>query len=316
MTNTSWKPFAALLIGLAAVCTAAIFIRLAQESGTSSLVVAAGRLTIASVVLLPWALRRHADEIRQMTRSEWTLAGLSGFVLGLHFAAWISSLEFTSVVNSVALVTTNPLWVALLAPIFLGESLRRQTLIGLGLAFCGGLLVALSDAAGEAPTSDQPMLGNFLAIVGAIAAAAYFIIGRRLRGQLSIMAYITVVYTVAAIVLLAAATATGDLFEIVDLPAEAFLWVALLGLIPQLVGHSSFNYALGFLPAGYVSLVVLGEPIGSGILALIFLAETPVPLQLMGAALILTGIYIATRQQMEDNPIDEPMGEVAAAAEL
>lgn len=302
MEQPTWKPFAALFIGLFAVCTAAIFIRLAQQNDAPSLVVAAGRLTVASLVLLPWAWRRHYAEIRQLTRSDWTLVLLSGLVLGIHFAAWITSLEYTSVVNSVALVTTNPLWVALMAPLFLGESLRRQTLVGLGLAFGGGLLVALSDAAGEAPNSDQPMFGNFLAIVGAIAAAAYFIIGRRLRGHLSIVPYITAVYTTGAITLLVAASISGDLGEIVDLPLEAWVWIALLGLLPQLVGHTSFNYALGFLPAGYVSLVVLGEPIGSGILALIFLDEAPVGLQLLGAAFILAGIFIATREQMQSRP--------------
>ncbi len=299
MGQLTWKPFAAMFVGLFAVCTAAIFIRLAQESNAPSLVVAAGRLTIASLVLLPWAWRRHATDIRQMTRTTWALVLLAGLVLGLHFAAWITSLEYTSVVNSVALVTTNPLWVALMAPFFLGESLRRQTLVGLGLAFAGGLLVAFSDASGTAPTGNQPLLGNFLAIIGAIAAAGYFIIGRRLRGHLAVVPYITVVYTTGAITLLAAALVAGDFGNVADLPLEAWVWIALLGLIPQLIGHTSFNYALGFLSAGYVSLVVLGEPIGSGFLALIFLGETPVALQLMGAALILSGIFIATREQMQ-----------------
>lgn len=302
MEQPTWKPFAALFIGLFAVCTAAIFIRLAQQSHAPSLVVAAGRLTVASLVLLPWAGRRYAADIRQLTRNDWSLVLLSGLVLGIHFAAWITSLEYTSVVNSVALVTTNPLWVALMAPLFLGESLRRQTLIGLGLAFGGGLLVALSNAAGEAPNSDQPLLGNFLAVVGAIAAAAYFIIGRRLRGHLSIVPYITVVYTIGAITLLVAALLAGDMAEIVELPLDVWVWIALLGLVPQLVGHTSFNYALGFLPAGYVSLVVLGEPIGSGFLAFMFLDETPVPLQLLGATFILIGIFIATREQMQSRP--------------
>lgn len=302
MEHPTWKPFAALFIGLFAVCTAAIFIRLAQANDAPSLVVAAGRLTIASLVLLPWAMRHHVAEIRRLTRSDWTLIGLSGLVLGGHFASWITSLEYTSVVNSVALVTTNPLWVALLAPFLLGESLRRQTLMGLALAFGGGILMALSNAAGEAPRTDQPLFGNFLAIIGAIAAAIYFIIGRRLRGHLSIVPYITVVYSIGAITLLVGVGLSGNLPAVFDLPPEAWVWIAMLGLVPQLIGHTSFNYALGFLPAGYVSLVVLGEPIGSGLLAFFFLNETPVALQLIGATLTLSGIFIATREQVTAKP--------------
>jgi drug/metabolite transporter (DMT)-like permease len=225
------------------------------------------------------------------------LALLSGLVLGLHFATWISSLEYTSVVNSVVLVTTNPLWVALLAPIFLGEKLGRWTLIGLGLALAGGVLVALSGESGNPPTRPDHLLGNSLALMGALAAAIYFIIGRKVRGGLAIIPYIWLVYTTAALTLVLVVLASGQ--QVLGLPLEAYLAMAMLGLFPQLIGHSSFNFALGFLPAAYVSLVVLGEPIGSGILAAIFLDEWPVPLQLLGALLIMTGIAAGTRDQLE-----------------
>ncbi|PJF44137.1 MAG: EamA family transporter [Phototrophicales bacterium] len=300
-----WKPFLAMFLGLSAVCTAAIFIRLAQAENASSLLIATGRLAVASLILIPVALQRHMPEIRTLTQRDWLFITLSGFMLGIHFAAWITSLEYTSVVNSVALVTTSPLWVALFAPIFLGEQLRQQTFIGLGLAFGGGLMMALSNTSGEAPISDQPLLGNLLAVGGAIAVAFYFIIGRQLRGHLSIITYSTIVYSIAAFMLLFVIGLIGQLGEVLDLTPEAWLWIVLLGVVPQLIGHSSFNYALGFLPAGYVSLIVLAEPVGSGLLAFIFLDETPVLLQLIGAAFILSGIFLATREQMRFVPDTE-----------
>ncbi|NDJ87278.1 MAG: DMT family transporter [Chloroflexi bacterium] len=291
------KPFLALFFGLMAVSTAAIFIRLAQAADTPSLVVATGRLVVACVILTPLAVRNYLPELRRLRPIDLGLALLSGGVLGMHFASWISSLEYTSVVNSVVLVTTNPLWVALLAPLFLSEKISQWTLIGLALAFAGGVLVAISGETGSPPTRADPALGNGLALFGALMAALYFIVGRQLRGHLSVIPYIWLVYTTAALLLFTVSLVSGELQHVPHLPAEAFWWILLLGLVPQLVGHSAFNYALGFLPAAYVSLVVLGEPVGSGLLAALFLDEWPGVLQLLGALLILCGIGLSTRDQ-------------------
>lgn len=294
----NWRPVAALVVGVLAVSTAAIFIRLAQGEGAPSLVISATRLCVASLVLTPLVLRRYGAELRGLARADvgWALFG--GLVLGVHFASWVSSLEYTAVVNSVTIVTTAPLWVAFMAPIFLRESLGRWAVFGLLFALTGGVLVSLAGDAGDPPTRNDPLLGNGLALVGAWMAAIYFMVGRQLRARLSVFVYIWLVYSAAAIILVVAVVLTGQ--PVAGLSAEAFLWMVLMGLIPQLLGHSAFNYALGFFPAAYVSLVVLAEPIGSGILAVIFLDEWPVALQLVGAALILVGIGFASREQAAD----------------
>lgn len=293
----AWRPYAAMLLGVIAVSFAAIFIRLAQKESAPSLVLAAARLSVATLVLTPVVLRRHLTELRAVRRSDLLWATVSGAVLGLHFATWITSLEYTAVVNSVTLVTTSPLWVALLAPLLLGERLTRATVAGLVLAIGGGVLVAASAAAGDPPTRHDPWLGNGLALAGAVAAAVYLIIGRRLRAHLGLLVYIWLVYGVAAILLLLVGVVIVSGEQVGGLPGTAYLWMILLGLVPQLIGHSSFNYALGYLPAAYVSLVILGEPIGSGLLAMALLEEWPVPLQIAGSALILLGIGAASREQ-------------------
>lgn len=304
----TWQPFAALVIGLIAVSTAAIFIRLAQVDGAPSLVLSAARLCVASVVLTPLVFQRYLPELRAISLGDLRWALASGLVLGLHFASWITSLEYTAVVNSVTLVTTNPLWVALLAPLALGEKLDRAVLVGLLLAMGGGILVGLSGEAGDPPTRHDPWLGNGLALFGALMAAIYFIIGRHLRARLSLVPYIWMVYSAAALVLVVAVVATKQ--PVAGFSAETYLWMLLMGLVPQLIGHSSFNYALGFLPAAYVSLVILVEPVGSGLLAILLLDEWPVALQLIGAALILFGIGIASR---EDRLSKASAAEVTAA---
>ncbi|MBN1200902.1 MAG: DMT family transporter [Anaerolineae bacterium] len=300
----NWRPFIALVVGVLAVSTAAIFIRLAQNESAPSLVLAAARLSVAAVTLTPVVLSRHRHELRALAWRDLKWALASGIVLGLHFATWITSLEYTAVVNSVVIVTTAPLWVAMLAPLFLGEKLGRWSIAGLVLALVGGVLVSLSGETGAPPTRHDPLLGNGLALVGAVMAAIYFMIGRRLRSRLGLVVYIWLVYSAAAIILVLVVAAAG--LQVTGLPGKAYLWMLLMGLVPQLLGHSSFNYALGFLPAAYVSLVVLGEPIGSGLLAIIFLDEWPVLIQIIGAALILVGIGVASKDQQVEKI--EPSG--------
>jgi drug/metabolite transporter (DMT)-like permease len=293
--TSNWRPYIVLVIGVFAVSFASIFIRFAQEEHAPSLVLAAARLWVATLVLTPVVMRRHRQELHAMRLGDLKWALVSGLVLGVHFASWITSLEYTAVMNSVVLVSTNPLWVALLASAFLGEKLNRWTALGLALALSGGVLVSLSGDVGEPVTRHAPWLGNGLALVGAIMGAIYFVIGRKLRARLSAILYIWLVYGAAALILTGVVLVSGA--QVAGLPAEAYLWMVLMGLIPQLVGHSSFNYALGFLPAAFVSLAALGEPIGSGILAVIFLNEWPVALQLVGSALILFGIGVASIRQ-------------------
>jgi drug/metabolite transporter (DMT)-like permease len=306
-------PLVALSFGILAVSTASIFIRLAQQDAPS-LVIAASRLTLATLVLAPVVLATRRAELAALQRREWGLALLSGFFLALHFATWISSLEYTTVASSVVLVSTVPLWVALLSPVALKEPVTRLVLVGMALALLGGAVVGVSDScdwqAGRlvCPSlsefiSGQAFFGDILALAGAFTAAGYLLIGRRLRAQVSLMSYIFIVYGMAAVVLLVFVFAAGQ--PLLGYSPATYLWFLLLALIPQLIGHSTYNWALGYLSAAYVSIALLGEPIGSTILAYFLLAETPAPIKLAGAALILAGIYIAslseTRKKTSSN---------------
>ncbi|MBN2147002.1 MAG: DMT family transporter [Anaerolineales bacterium] len=302
-------PQLAIAFGILAVSTASIFIRYAQEEA-SSLVIAAWRLSIASLVLAPLALSRRRAELAALSRKQIGLALLSGIFLAIHFATWITSLEYTSVASSVVLVSTTPLWVALLSPITVHERITRTILIGMLLALAGGTIVGLSDSctwqSGVLACPDlgqfvrgKAFVGDLLAIAGALAAASYMLIGRRLRANISLVGYIFLVYGMAAIVLVVIMFAAG--LRPWGYPPQTYLWFVLLALIPQLIGHSTFNWALGYLPATYVSITLLGEPIGSTILAYFLLRETPTWLKIAGGVLILFGIYVASlRQQARD----------------
>ena len=298
-------PLLVLALGVLAASAASIFIRFGQEYAPS-LVIAAWRLTLATALLAPLALTRRRGELRWLTRNELGLMLLSGFFLALHFAAWITSLAYTTVASSVVLVDTVPLWVALLAPLTLGERISRPVKIGMWLAFAGGVLVALSDACtwsgsglacpplGEF-VQGRAFIGDLLALAGALAGAVYLMIGRRARAHLSLLAYIFVVYGAAAVALIFFMVAAGQ--PALGYPPAAYLWFLALAIFPQLLGHTSYNWALGYLPAAYVSITLLGEPIGSTLLAMIFLGEVPSGLKVLGGAVILAGIYLASRAE-------------------
>jgi drug/metabolite transporter (DMT)-like permease len=295
-------PLLAIAFAILAVSTASIFIRYAQREAPS-LVIAAWRLSVATLVLAPIALTRQRAELRALKRSELGLALLSGVFLALHFATWISSLEYTTVASSVVLVSTTPLWVALLSPFTIKEPIGRFVLTGMILALVGGTVVGLSDTctweAGRLAcpalsefVHGQAFLGDLLSVSGAMAAAAYLVIGRRLRAKMSLISYVFLVYGMAAVVLVGIMLAAG--LSPFGYSPGIYLWFVLLALVPQLIGHSTFNWALGYLSAAYVSITLLGEPIGSTILAFLLLEETPTVLKIAGGILILGGIYVAS----------------------
>jgi drug/metabolite transporter (DMT)-like permease len=279
-----------MAVGTLVVSTAAIVIRYAQRDAPS-LSIAAWRLTLASLLLAPIALSRHRDELARLTRSELARATVAGLLLAVHFAAWIRSLELTSVAASVVLVSTNPLFVGLLSPFFLRETVTRAMLGGILVAVAGSGVIALGDVGG----GSAPLMGDLLALVGAVSVAGYMMIGRTLRRRLSLLTYIFVVYSVAAVALLT--TVCLGRQPMSGFAPQTYAWFLYLALGPQLVGHTSFNWALRYLSAAYVTVILLSEPIGSALLAWLLLQEPPTGFELSGGALILLGVAIASRAE-------------------
>ena len=295
-----FKSIIATFLGILFVSTASIFIRFAQQQ-VPSIVIAAFRLVIASLVLVPFAVVKFRFQWKDLNRQELIKACLSGFFLAMHFSAWISSLEYTSVASSVVLVTTTPLWVALLSPVVLKEQIRKQVIIGLLISMIGSVVVGVGhicqwvDGALLCQTqviNGRAMIGNFLALFGAWMAAGYMLMGRQLRKKLNTIAYTSLVYGIAAVILSIIVIISKE--PIFSYPEKTYIWLLALGLIPQLLGHSLLNWALKYISAAYVSLTLLGEPIGTVILALIFLRESPTFLEGIGAGLILIGILVAS----------------------
>jgi drug/metabolite transporter (DMT)-like permease len=288
-----------LTLGVLAVSTASIFIRFAQEE-VASIVVAAWRLSVAVIVLAPFVWWGYRRDLKKLSRRDVGLTFIAGIFLAIHFAAWITSLQYTSVVSSVVLVTTTPLWVAIAAPITIKEPITRMIGLGLLVSLTGTIVIGASDACSFGEVTVCPplkeffqgkaFLGDLLALLGAWVAAGYVIIGRSVREKMAVVPYIFLVYGFSAVILVGLALISGQ--PLVGFSAKSYLWLILLGLVPQLIGHSVYNWSLGYLPAAFVAITLLGEPIGTSILAFIILGETPGWLKSLGGALILGGIVI------------------------
>jgi drug/metabolite transporter (DMT)-like permease len=284
---SDWSPrlSGALALGVVSFAFAPILVRAAGD--VPALAIAVWRTGIAVAVLGPPALVRIGPEVRRFTRRDVALILAAGVCLGLHFIAWIESLSHTSVASASVLVTTSPLLLAVLGVLVLGERLRRATVGAIGLSVAGAALIGWADA-GSVTLGRGALWGNSLALAGAVLVSVYLLIGRVVRKKVSWLAYVTPLYTAAALTALAAALWTG-------VPLLGYSWsvyalCAGLALGPQVLGHGSFNYALQHLPAAVVGLLALLEPVGASVLAYALFGEVPPLTSIVGMGAVMAGV--------------------------
>jgi drug/metabolite transporter (DMT)-like permease len=277
-----------LALAVLAVSSSAILIRLAEAP---ALAVSFYRCAMAAAVLLPIALLRHGAEVRSLGRREWVVAMASAAALAAHFALWVPSLSYTSVAASTVLVTSSPVWVALLGRMTIGERVSRVGGAGIALSLAGAAVISWGDVG----VSARAALGDALALAGAIAAAAYVLAGRDLRQRMTLLTYAGIVYTGAAALLGAAMLVTSTPFT--GYPPDVWGLFVLMTLGPQLLGHTVFNYLLADVEASVVAISVTAEPVGASLLALAVFWEVPSVSAVAGGVLILGGIYVTVAGQ-------------------
>jgi drug/metabolite transporter (DMT)-like permease len=253
------------------------------------LIIAAYRMALASLILIPFASYRRIWSGWRMSDIGWLV--LSGLFLSLHFAFWITSLKYTSVASSVVLVTTHPVFVGMGAWIFLKERPGLNLMLGILLSVLGSGLIGYGDMA----LSKDALIGDGLAVLGAITASGYFLVGRKMRRNQDLLSYIFPVYSTAGLTLIILSLISQKPFF--GYSPSTYLFLFLLALVPQLIGHTTFNWALKYLPASMVAITILGEPIGSTILAYLILGEGLTTWKIFGGTSIFVGILIALRKE-------------------
>lgn len=282
---------AGLTVGVLAVSSSAVLIRLADAP---ALAIAFWRCALGACLLAPFAVR-GARALGRLHRREVLQLLVAGALLALHFALFISALDYTTVASSVLFVALSPLFVGLGSAVLLGEPPSSRTWRGIALAGVGALVVGVGGLGEQASAQGRSLFGDGLALGGAVAVAGYLLVGRAARRRLPALAYSTAVYAVAAVLLLPAALLAGAPLGVSTPGYPTATWVAIAALVigPQLLGHTVFNTLLSTVSATVVAVAVLAEPVGASVLAFLVLGEAPGWVFLAGAPIVLAGVWLA-----------------------
>lgn len=306
--------YIALGMALIAVSFAAVTMRLALDAGMNAFVIAGFRLTLAGLFLTPFVLRYHRAEVRQIPRRALLWALFAGVLMGVNIMFIALSLQHTTIMVSQVIINTGPLWVALLEMIFLGARLPRAVYYAISLTMVGGGLIAFAStmtATGQGadgllhagqwlpilgvPATKQPLLGALLAVIGSVGGATYMVVGRNARQSLSNLPYIWIVFSTGGLFAFVVVALMG--IPVLGYTHMAYFWVLVLTIVPHLIGHGGFNYALGFFPATMVSISGQSVTISSSVMAFLLFAELPTMLELLGSVIIAVGVLLALRAQ-------------------
>lgn len=284
------NPSIGLALGVIAASFSSLFIKL---SDAPTLTVAFYRLTLTVILLMPYTLYKHGKEISALSKNDIFKGVMSGVFLALHFVTWFASLNYTTVASSTVLVTTQPIFVVIGSYIFFKEKIPLMALVGGAIALAGGMYIGLSDFTADG----KALLGDALALAGAIAVSGYFLFGRFLRKNLSLLPYVLLVYGSGSVVLFISMLVTDTNF--IGYAFKDYALFLALAVVCTIFGHTVFNWALKYIKAPVVSVAILGEPIGASVWAALLLSEYPSWNQVVGAAIILLGLLVFTRAMLK-----------------
>ena len=292
------KPYLALFISIVSVSFASIFI-VSIQNNVPSLSIALYRLLFTTLLLLPFVIlhKKTRDELRNLPRLTLLIMVGIGLVLAAHFALWITSLGLTSIASSVILVTAHPVLVGPISHFFLKERLSYINSIGITISLFGVVILVF----GNYGLSAMTLEGNILAMLGGVAAGVYILGGRKIRKTVSVGSYAFVVYGVGTIALLFICLFFKA--PVYGFSLESYGIILLMAVVAGIFGHTLYNWTLEHVRASLASVSLLGEPIGSTLLAFAIPGISQIPSQytILGGGIILAGIYLTARNTSKNN---------------
>ena len=279
-----FNPYIAVVIGVITVSSSAVLVKLADHAPAA--IIANYRLLFAILIMAPFILMKHRHEFRLIQRKDWLFSALAGVFLALHFILWFESLNYTSVASSVVLVTLQPIFAFLGTYFFFQERFSPGAVISMIIALFGSMIISW----GDFRISGMALFGDILALLGAVTITAYFLLGQRLRRNLSLMTYTFIVYGFGTITLIIYNVVLQNPFF--GYPADHW-WIFLaLAIFPTFFGHTLFNWALKWLSTSTISMGIVFEPIGATILAYIILGEQVTGSQWLGGTIVIFGLFL------------------------
>jgi drug/metabolite transporter (DMT)-like permease len=282
------RVMAAMGLAVLALAFSSVFIIRLENAEVPPLVIAFWRMAIATALLFPAALALKRKEIAALAQKDLGLLLLGGFCLAVHFGAWITSLKYVPIATSVVLVNSHPLFVVIASYLFLGEKPRSRSLLGTAIGLAGMVIIG-HDALDDVQLA---LKGDALALLGALAVVGYFIVGRKARARISLLGYVTPLYAVCSVFLLVWALLAGNSLAIQG--ASTWANLAALAVVPTIIGHTVFNWAIKHVRPAAISVAFLGEPVVASVLALIFFGQQPPLATFIGGAFVLAGVYMTT----------------------
>ena len=283
MEKPKVHPYIPIIIGVLSVSLSAIFVKFSQaDSG----IIAFYRMLFSVLLMLPLFLYKYTHELRELSKKDWLLSSIAGVFLAFHFILWFESLNYTSVASSTVLVTLQPIFAFVGTYFFFKESLSFKTILSGVIAISGSVLIGW----GDFKVSGTALYGDLLALIACALITVYLLMGQDVRKRLSLVTYTMVVYSASTIALFFYVLFKGLSFG--PSPSSEWLWFILLALIPNLFGHTLFNWAVKYVSTNVISIAILFEPVGAAALAYVIFEEKLIATQLIGGAIILVGIIL------------------------
>jgi drug/metabolite transporter (DMT)-like permease len=283
MNQKRINPYFALIVGVMAVSASAIFVKL---SSAPSGVIAFYRLLFSVLFMLPIFLMKYVKELLLISKRDWLFATLAGVFLAFHFILWFESLNYTSVASSTVLVTLQPLFAFIGTYLFFKERFSLKAMVCALLAIIGSVIISF----GDFRISGTALFGDILALLACALVTAYLMFGQSVRKRLSLITYTFVVYSISSIVLFLYVLIAGE--SLYPYPKSEWVNFILLALIPTLLGHSLFNWAVKWISTSIISMAILFEPVGATILAYYLLSEKVLLTQLLGGSIVIVSISL------------------------
>ncbi|MBT2571990.1 DMT family transporter [Planococcus sp. ISL-110] len=292
MEKPAVHPYIPIIIGVFSVALSAIFVKMTSaDSGVTAFY----RMLFSILIMSPVFFLKYTHEIKKLSKRDWIFTTIAGVFLAFHFILWFESLNYTSVASSTVLVTLQPLFAFAGTYFFFNEKLSKKTLIAGAIAISGSVLIGY----GDFKVSGSALYGDLLALIACALITAYLLFGQDVRKRLSLVTYTFVVYGVSTVTLFFYIVFKEESFG--PYPASEWMWFLLLALIPNLLGHTLFNWALKWVSTNVISIAILFEPIGAAILAYFILGEYLSISQIVGGSIVLSGItlFVADYQKIK-----------------
>jgi len=271
------------MIGVISVALSAIFVKMATADAG---VIAFYRMLFSVLLMLPIFLLKYRREVLVLSKRDWIFSGFAGVFLAFHFIFWFESLNYTSVASSTVLVTLQPIFAFAGTYFFFKEKLAFKTILSAAIAILGSFIISW----GDFQLSGTALFGDILALIGCALITAYLLFGQDVRKRLSLITYTFIVYSISTVTLFFYVLIQGESFG--PHPGSDWFWFVMLALIPNLLGHTLFNWSLKWVSTNVLSIAILFEPVGASILAYYVFQETLSWSQVTGGLIVISGILL------------------------